>query len=109
MRSLLGSFCKQFMIFLKRDAPRFCHTLQCFGAIFEVRPSPESRKIEKKCLLNVLFFSSRKETHPVAIFVIWGSILGVFLEPRGVLLGEIRDPFSESCFGGRRGASGDPF
>ena len=40
--------------------------------------------------------------------MIWGSILGVFLEPRGVLLGEIRVPFSESCFGGRRGVVRGP-
>ena len=43
------------------------------------------------------------ETHPGVILVICGSILGVFLEPRGVLLGETRNPFFESRPGGGPG------
>ena len=51
-----GLFVKSLSFLPERGAPRFCHTLQCFGAIFEVRPSPELKKIEKSAYGKYLFF-----------------------------------------------------
>ena len=60
----------------ERGAPRFCHTLQCFGAIFQVWPSPESMKIVKKCLRKLVVFLVACTTHPGPTFCDLGVHLG---------------------------------
>ena len=55
-RSLLEVFCEKSRFFQERGRPRFCHTQQCFGAIFVVWPSQECMKCGKKGLWKLVFF-----------------------------------------------------
>ena len=53
---------------MKRGTPRFCYTLLCFGAIFKVRPSPESKKIDNKMIMEITCFLVVQETYPGVFF-----------------------------------------